>query len=329
MDLKHITTNTSGAGADTPDSETETLLHSQLGNPLSSFSNGKKHHRQPPPTVVAYKECLKNHAATIGSHAVDGCGEFMPSPVSEPISLKCAACGCHRNFHRRDPIDDHFATTKTHFIEFHHQHPCGISTSPNSPPQPTNYAYAPHVLLSLSTAADQNHTVAIPGTPAAIKIENPNGRKRFRTKFSQDQKEKMSLFAEKVGWKMQRCDDKLVAEFCNELGIRRGIFKVWMHNNKNTFGKKEKDITSPTTTATAAAITTSTATVGISSKSINIFNNGRPVICSDFHEENNNVDRRDNSNSSDQENVGGGGGGGDCGRAVHLQASTNGSSSSC
>ncbi|XP_024992280.1 zinc-finger homeodomain protein 11-like [Cynara cardunculus var. scolymus] len=298
MDLKHITTNTSGAGADTPDSETETLLHSQLGNPLSSFSNGKKHHRQPPPTVVAYKECLKNHAATIGSHAVDGCGEFMPSPVSEPISLKCAACGCHRNFHRRDPIDD-------------------------------NYAYAPHVLLSLSTAADQNHTVAIPGTPAAIKIENPNGRKRFRTKFSQDQKEKMSLFAEKVGWKMQRCDDKLVAEFCNELGIRRGIFKVWMHNNKNTFGKKEKDITSPTTTATAAAITTSTATVGISSKSINIFNNGRPVICSDFHEENNNVDRRDNSNSSDQENVGGGGGGGDCGRAVHLQASTNGSSSSC
>lgn len=325
MDLKHITTNTSGAGTDSPDTDGETPLDSQLAvNPLSSFANGiKKHHHQPPPTVVvAYKECLKNHAAGIGSHAVDGCGEFMPSPTPtplEPTSLKCAACGCHRNFHRRDPINDSYATTKTHFMEFHH---------PSSPPQPTNYAYAPHVLLSLgTTAADQNHTVAIPGTPAAIKIENPNGRKRFRTKFSQYQKEKMSLFAEKVGWKMQRCDDKLVADFCNELGIRRGIFKVWMHNNKNTFGKKEKDTTFPTTTG--AAITTSTATVGISSKSINIFNNGRRVISSDSHEEDIN-DRHGNSNSSDQENGGGGGGGGgSCAAALHLQASTNGSSSSC
>ncbi|KAI3733638.1 hypothetical protein L6452_13086 [Arctium lappa] len=308
MNLKHIT-------ATTPDSDGETPLHSQLVNPLSSFPNGNKHHHQhppppPPPTAVAYRECLKNHAATIGSHAVDGCGEFMPSPPTEPTSLKCAACGCHRNFHRRDPTNDSYATNKTHFID--------------SSPQPTNYAYAPHVLLSLSTtAAEQNHTVAIPGTPAAIKIENPNGRKRFRTKFSQDQKEKMSLFAEKLGWKMQRCDDKLVADFCNELGIRRGIFKVWMHNNKNTFGKKEKDTIFPTTT-TGGGVATTTATVGIDSKSINIFNNGRPVTSS--YEEDINVDRRDNSNSSDQEN---GGGGGRCGGGVHLQASTNGSSFSC
>ncbi|CAN0857736.1 Mini zinc finger protein 2 [Linum grandiflorum] len=24
-----------------------------------------------------------------------------------PLSLTCAACGCHRNFHRRDPDLDH------------------------------------------------------------------------------------------------------------------------------------------------------------------------------------------------------------------------------
>ncbi|CAH8260575.1 unnamed protein product [Arabidopsis lyrata] len=32
----------------------------------------------------------------------------MPSPSStpsDPTSLKCAACGCHRNFHRREPDD--------------------------------------------------------------------------------------------------------------------------------------------------------------------------------------------------------------------------------
>ncbi|KAK1352121.1 zinc-finger homeodomain protein 4-like [Heracleum sosnowskyi] len=28
---------------------------------------------------VKYKECLKNHAASMGGNATDGCGEFMPS----------------------------------------------------------------------------------------------------------------------------------------------------------------------------------------------------------------------------------------------------------
>ncbi|XP_077251533.1 mini zinc finger protein 2-like [Tasmannia lanceolata] len=53
--------------------------------------------------VVRYGECQKNHAANIGGFAVDGCREFMAS-VEEGTSgaLKCAACGCHRNFHRRE-----------------------------------------------------------------------------------------------------------------------------------------------------------------------------------------------------------------------------------
>ncbi|KAI3729189.1 hypothetical protein L6452_17841 [Arctium lappa] len=291
MDLKqhHPTTQN-------PDPESETPLHTQSIK-LLSFSNGKTNHHHPlPPTVVTYRECLKNHAATIGGHALDGCGEFMPSPTStptEPTSLKCAACGCHRNFHRRGPISE-FPTTATrnnHFIEFNrHAHQTSTSTSPSPPsppppPQPTNYAYGPHLLLSLSTAADQNHTVATPGTPMPIKIEN---RKRFRTKFSQDQKEKMLAFAEEVGWKMQRCGDKMVTDFCNEIGIRRGIFKVWMHNNKNTFRKRDHN-NSPTT-ATATATTTATAAGVVRS-----------------------------NDSTHQEN-----GSGD----LHLQASTNGSSSS-
>nr|XP_034580878.1 zinc-finger homeodomain protein 10-like [Setaria viridis] len=53
-----------------------------------------------------YRECLKNHVASLGGHALDGCGEFMPSPEvdpADPASLRCAAYGCHRNFHRRLP----------------------------------------------------------------------------------------------------------------------------------------------------------------------------------------------------------------------------------
>lgn len=71
-------------------------------------------------------------------------------------------------------------------------------------------------------------------------------RKRFRTKFSQDQKERMHQFAERVGWKMQKRDEEIVQEFCNEIGVEKGTLKVWMHNNKNTFGKKDVNGTGST-----------------------------------------------------------------------------------
>ncbi|KAE9601953.1 hypothetical protein Lal_00040868 [Lupinus albus] len=52
---------------------------------------------------VRYGECQKNHAANSGGYAVDGCMEFMAS-AGEGTSgaLTCAACGCHRNFHKRE-----------------------------------------------------------------------------------------------------------------------------------------------------------------------------------------------------------------------------------
>ncbi|KAL5057180.1 hypothetical protein RYX36_028784 [Vicia faba] len=104
-----------------PESENPTQIHQQqpinttttsnITKPLS-FSNGvlKRHH---PNThnnnnvvAVTYKECLKNHMATLGGHALDGFCEFMQSPTAtseDPASIKCAACGCHRNFHCREP----------------------------------------------------------------------------------------------------------------------------------------------------------------------------------------------------------------------------------
>lgn len=64
-------------------------------------------------------------------------------------------------------------------------------------------------------------------------------KKRFRTKFTQDQKEKMLEFAEKVGWRIPREDDPEVQRFCGEVGVKRQVLKVWMHNNKATSGKKQ------------------------------------------------------------------------------------------
>ncbi|CAH1422482.1 unnamed protein product [Lactuca virosa] len=52
---------------------------------------------------IRYGECQKNHAANIGGYAVDGCREFMASgEEGTTAALVCAACGCHRSFHRRE-----------------------------------------------------------------------------------------------------------------------------------------------------------------------------------------------------------------------------------
>lgn len=52
---------------------------------------------------VKYGECQKNHAANIGGYAVDGCREFMASgEEGTTAALTCAACGCHRSFHKRE-----------------------------------------------------------------------------------------------------------------------------------------------------------------------------------------------------------------------------------
>ncbi|TYJ37741.1 hypothetical protein E1A91_A05G396500v1 [Gossypium mustelinum] len=229
-----------------------------------SFTNGvlkrhkphhhHHHHHQAPPIVITYKECLKNHAASLGGHALDGCGEFMPSPTAtptDPTSLKCAACGCHRNFHRREP-DDPPPTTATPTIEYqpHHRHhppPPATASQPNrspnsaSPPPISSsyYPSAPHMLLALSGGLTNSHLPAGGLTPNTANLGS-NSKKRFRTKFTQYQKDKMLEFAEKIGWKIQKRDEEDIQEFCHEVGVDRGVLKVWMHNNKNTFGKKDQ-----------------------------------------------------------------------------------------
>ncbi|KAJ4832954.1 Zinc-finger homeodomain protein 10 [Turnera subulata] len=261
-------TNTATATAKSPEPDNETPTRIHAVKPIS-FSNGvlkrhhpphhhnHHHHFSAPPAVVTYKECLKNHAATLGGHALDGCGEFMPSPTAthtDPTSLKCAACGCHRNFHRRDPEDSPPAATvatTTTTIEYqpHHRHhpppppqqapqPHRSPSSASPPPISSSYyPSAPHMLLALSggVSAGLNE----PGNMNAQGAAGSSPRKRFRTKFSQSQKERMYQFAERVGWKMQKRDEDLVQEFCNEVGVDKGVLKVWMHNNKNTFAKRD------------------------------------------------------------------------------------------
>ncbi|MBA0695831.1 hypothetical protein Goari_002430 [Gossypium aridum] len=84
-------------------------------------------------------------------------------------------------------------------------------------------------------------------------------KKRFRTKFTQEQKEKMLNFAEKVGWKIQKQEEAVVQQFCQEIGVKRRVLKVWMHNNKHNLARKNPCNSTATATATAAAPTTTAA----------------------------------------------------------------------
>ncbi|VFQ93583.1 unnamed protein product [Cuscuta campestris] len=186
-----------------------------------------------------YRECLKNHAVGIGGHAVDGCGEFIPAGEDGSLdALKCAACNCHRNFHRKETELSPAAAAAVapvHFGYPHQRHPSGYLNHLPPPPPPL-------ALPSTSGGGYREETTA----DDAMDISTQNGgggggggsKKRFRTKFSQEQKDKMFEVAERLGWRIQKDDEAAVQQLCRDYGVRRHVFKVWMHNNKHTLGKQ-------------------------------------------------------------------------------------------
>ncbi|XP_062102404.1 zinc-finger homeodomain protein 6 [Humulus lupulus] len=226
-----------------------------------------------PPT--RYRECLKNHAASSGRHVLDGCGEFMPSgEEGSADALKCAACDCHRNFHRKE-IDggesqyvpgykdinrrNSIVLPPQHYHHLHHQphphphhHPFtlhGLSSTPA-----TGAGLIPPVMMAFggggglaaeSSSEDLNVFQSNYGGGGGIRGQQSSdaagnsSKKRFRTKFNQEQKEKMMEFAEKLGWRIQKHDEQEVQVFCSDVGVKRQVFKVWMHNNKQAMKKKE------------------------------------------------------------------------------------------
>ncbi|GAU24695.1 hypothetical protein TSUD_323040 [Trifolium subterraneum] len=52
-----------------------------------------------------------------------------------------------------------------------------------------------------------------------------SSKKRFRTKFSHEQKEQMLDFAVKIGWRIKKHDQNVVEIFCNKIGVKFQEFK--------------------------------------------------------------------------------------------------------
>eukprot|EP00252_Welwitschia_mirabilis_P006118 TRINITY_DN1683_c0_g1_i1.p1 TRINITY_DN1683_c0_g1~~TRINITY_DN1683_c0_g1_i1.p1 ORF type:complete len:299 (+),score=23.79 TRINITY_DN1683_c0_g1_i1:490-1386(+) len=205
---------------------------------------------------VRYKECLKNHAASLGGHVTDGCGEFMPGgPEGTPESLRCAACDCHRNFHRREiEGEEEFACE----VCYHRRAPSLVGAPPPlMPPGPIPSpalpfaARAPQVLAFRS---GDEHVEAVGSFHSPESLRGGSVKKRFRTKFTSEQKERMLAFAQRVGWRIQKHDEAAVQQFCQEIGVKRHVLKVWMHNNKHAFTRPHQHHIASSSDHTATAM---------------------------------------------------------------------------
>ncbi|XP_010908151.1 zinc-finger homeodomain protein 2 [Elaeis guineensis] len=245
-----ITSKYAGAHGQNLSKDTPSFYSSSYGPPpLPPLSTNPTEAQQPTThstkkggAVVMYRECLKNHAASIGGNATDGCGEFMPSGEEGTLeALKCSACSCHRNFHRKEIEGEchHHHLKETKFVgykgvlisgpeAFGYNHPANHCLIPSP---------LPHQMvmpLGALMASESDEMDGVGGARAP-----PMGKKRVRTKFAPEQKEKMLSFAERIGWRLQRQEESVVEQFCQEIGVNRKVLRVWMHNNKHNLAKKE------------------------------------------------------------------------------------------
>ncbi|XP_061337798.1 zinc-finger homeodomain protein 6-like [Gastrolobium bilobum] len=253
-----------------PNSSYPIATTSRTSTPIASGSNPTRTETPPPQpplpqtartrtrtttTSIRYRECLKNHAASMGGHVIDGCGEFMPSGEDgTPESMKCAACDCHRNFHRKEAEGE-----PQHVLNYHSYYYNKSNGQNRIHSLLHHHRLSSHGVATTSAGLIQPMTVAVGGSgggPAESSSEDlnmfqcndgvqlsvqqpPLSKKRFRTKFTQQQKERMMELAEKLGWKIQKQDEHEVQQICSQLGVKRQVFKIWMHNSKQAMKKKQ------------------------------------------------------------------------------------------
>ncbi|XP_073128429.1 zinc-finger homeodomain protein 4-like [Henckelia pumila] len=198
--------------------------------------------------MIKYKECMKNQAIAVGGNATDGCGEFLADGEEGTIqALSCSACHCHRNFHRKEIASENniryneynfnprIGRKKVLFLGHHH----------DQNQEFLEHHAAAHEGTVLQIIPSRN-LVRMAGRSESDEQEEEHGgcsgvvKKRFRTKFTQEQKEKMHDFAEKVGWKIHKVDESVVQSFCQQVGVKRRVLRVWMHNNKHNINVAKK-----------------------------------------------------------------------------------------
>ncbi|KAF8021188.1 hypothetical protein BT93_G1578 [Corymbia citriodora subsp. variegata] len=162
---------------------------------------------------VTYNECIHNHAANLGRYMVDGCHEYCPKITS--ADLLCAACGCHRNCHRKVTIFDADIT----------------EASGNYSPGDYNM-----IIPKEESFDDKAALPNLLGTGAEdeqwnqlVEPAQQEKKKRQKSKFTKEQVEQMRAFAE------DRTHIPEISMFCANMGITKVVFTTWLYNNKKHY----------------------------------------------------------------------------------------------
>ncbi|XP_073027548.1 zinc-finger homeodomain protein 4-like [Primulina eburnea] len=175
---------------------------------------------------------MKNHAIAVGGNATDGCGEFLPGGEEGTIeALHCSACHCHRNFHRKESTADDGPSSENYYRrqdnEFNprtERTVLFVGHQNKELLERNALEYQAGTLIPSRSLARVQHRMGGAAAPSesdeldgyggsgggAAARPNQVAKKRFRTKFTQEQKEKMQDFAEKVGWKIQKLEESVV-----------------------------------------------------------------------------------------------------------------------
>ncbi|KAL9306155.1 Zinc-finger homeodomain protein 14 [Arabidopsis thaliana] len=164
-------------------------------------------------STCVYRECMRNHAAKLGSYAIDGCREYSQPSTGD----LCVACGCHRSYHRRIDVISSPQINHTRF------------------PFTSLRRVKQLARLKWKTAEERNEEED--DTEETSTEEKMTVQRRRKSKFTAEQREAMKDYAAKLGWtlKDKRALREEIRVFCEGIGVTRYHFKTWVNNNKKFY----------------------------------------------------------------------------------------------
>ncbi|CAH8382340.1 unnamed protein product [Eruca vesicaria subsp. sativa] len=165
-----------------------------------------------------YRECMRNHAAKLGSYAVDGCREYS-QPATGDL---CAACGCHRSYHRRIEVQSSCQVTRAR-LPF---------TSLRRVKQLARLKWKAAAAEGREEQEEEEVDTEETSTDEKMTVQ-----RRRKSKFTAEQREAMRDYAAKLGWtlKDKRAVSEEISVFCDRIGVTRYLFKTWVNNNKKFY----------------------------------------------------------------------------------------------
>ncbi|XP_043717956.1 zinc-finger homeodomain protein 5-like [Telopea speciosissima] len=175
-----------------------------------------------------YGSCMRNHAAKLCGHATDGCREFVPAGDGS----RCVACGCHMSFHIKMAVVDNVGgsggngESGSNIVKVKAE---VIEVSDDEAEKEKEKQLL--VLLEVAEQQpqqqrqqQQNHGV--------VEEQMGSSRRRPRARFTDEQRQQMFAYANRLGWRMRRERWDETNRFCEQIGVSRQVFKAWLNNKK-------------------------------------------------------------------------------------------------